>query len=161
MRSLRYLLVSLASALASTLLTVWLLNPGPAKASITLPPLKVEQAADDLLVWGSWRTVEGYEAAGANAIEVRCNRQRNSCSESFATLLQHDAGEDLEAQVFEYQVTSWTEQRLEAVAPKSMAECINRKLIVNLQDQSAALELQPAEDCDGDTGRAVLLGDLL
>lgn len=103
--------------------------------------------------------MEGYEAPGSNAVEIRCNRQRNTCTEAYATILHHEAGEDLTAQVFEYQVTSWSEQRLEAVASNAMAECLERRLVIQLPEQAATLQWQPSAGCEADKGRAVLVGD--
>lgn len=161
MRYLNYLLVSLASAMVAAYTALWFANPAPLEQphAVTLPPLTVQEHQGDLLLWGGWRTVAGYEHPGANAIEIRCNRESSSCTEAYATLLHHSEGEDLEAQVYRYEITSWSEQQLEAVAKGAMAECLDRVLHVNLKAQSANLEWKPAEGCEGDTGAAVLIGD--
>lgn len=73
----------------------------------------------------------------------------------------HEAGEDLEAQVFDYQITRWDEANIEAVAARSMGLCLERRLVIHLQDKSAALSWAPPEGCEADVGRAVLVGDPL
>jgi hypothetical protein len=76
-------------------------------------------------------------------------------------LLHHDEGEDITAQVFNYEVVEWTDSLLHAVAKGAMAECIDRNLFVSLTDQTASLEWIPQEGCEGDIGAAVLVGDPL
>jgi hypothetical protein len=162
MRYLHYLIISLVTALVSAYTVLWFLHPAPVESySVTIPPLRVIQEGDDLLVWGGWQTQAGYAAPGSNAVEIRCYRARGSCTEAYASIFKHDEGHDLEAAVFNYQVTTWTEQRLEAVASKAMAECLDRQLVIHLQDQAATLQWHPAPGCEGDTGKAVLVGDPL
>lgn len=79
------------------------------------PALIIKQQGDDLMLWGGWGTVAGYEPPGVNAVEIRCNRGNGSCLEAYASILHHDEGEDLEAQVFNYEVVEWTEQMLHAI----------------------------------------------
>lgn len=160
MRYINYLLVALASALIAVYAVLWLINPSPIE-STTIPPLIFKQDQSELTIWGGWKTVEGYQAPGTNAVEIRCSRGLNTCSEAVATILHHTAGEDLEAQVFNYRVVRWAGDSLEAVAEKAMAECLDRRLVVSLKEQTAALSWAPAAGCDGDKGRAVLLGDPL
>lgn len=105
--------------------------------------------------------MEGYEAPGSNAVEIRCNRQRNTCTEAYATILHHDEGDDLEAQVFSYQVTTWIDTCLAAVAYRSMGECLDRLLVVYLPVKSASLQWVPPTECEADKGRAVLVRDLI
>jgi hypothetical protein len=104
--------------------------------------------------------VAGYEQPGKNAIEIRCNAAKTACSEAYANML-HDEGEDITAQVFNYEVVEWTASLLHAVAKGAMAECIDRNLYVSLNDQTASLEWMPQEGCEGDIGAAVLVGDQL
>ncbi|EPQ3897208.1 hypothetical protein L4P97_006745, partial [Pseudomonas aeruginosa] len=106
-------------------------------------------------------TIEGYQKPGTNAVEIRCNRTSNTCHEAFATILHHTEGEDLEAQVFSYKVSSWDKTKLEAVAELAMGECLERRLVIHLPDKSAALSWSPPTGCEGDKGRAVLVGDPL
>lgn len=103
----------------------------------------------------------GYDQPGKNAIEIRCNAAKTTCSEAYANLLHHDEGEDIEAQVFSYQVVEWTDSLLHAVAKGAMEECIDRNLYVSLNDKTASLEWMPQESCEGDIGAAVLVGDPL
>lgn len=160
---LRYLAISLASALVAAYAALWYVSPAPIEQShaVTVPSLTVQEHQGDLLIWGSWKTVAGYEQPGKNAIEIRCNVAKSSCSEAYANLLHHDDGEDIEAQVFNYEVVEWTDSLLHAVAKGAMAECLDRNLFVSLTDQTASLEWMPQERCEGDTGAAVLVGDPL
>lgn len=158
---LKYLFVSVASAFVATHVALWYVNPAPVKQSyaVTLPPLTVQAYQGDLLIWGSWQAVEGYEQPVSNAVEIRCNPVRKTCSEAYASILYHDEGEDLEAQVFDYEVVEWSDITLHAVAKGALAGCVDRNLYVNLGTGSASLELAPVEGCEGDMGRAVLVGD--
>ena len=163
MQYIKYLLVSLASALVAAYAALWLTAPSPLEkpTSITLPPLTIQQEGDDLKVWGSWRTVAGYEQPGANGIEIRCNQAQKTCHEAYASIFHHDTGADIEAQVFSYSVVEWSDTLLHAVAKGAMAECIDRNLFVSLNNKTASLEWMPQEGCEGDTGAAVLVGDPL
>jgi hypothetical protein len=163
MTYLRYVCVALASALAAVYTTLWLASPAPLEQhTVTMPPLRVLQLSESLLLWGSWRTMTGYDHGTANAVEISCNREQQVCTEAYATILHHDAGEDLEAQVFNYRVSIWDDQHLLAVAPMAVADCIDRELSVDLVNEAATLEWQPSDDsCEGDVGKAVLVGDPL
>ncbi|MFO3797042.1 MAG: hypothetical protein ACK8QZ_07125 [Anaerolineales bacterium] len=163
MTVIRYLTVSLASALVAAYVALWYASPVPLEQfhGVTVPPLKVQEYQGDLLIWGSWKTVAGYEPPGNNAIEIRCNQIKAVCSEAYANILHHDEGEDIEAQVFSYEVVEWTDTLLHATAKGVMAECTDRNLYVSLDHKSASLELNPQEGCDGDMSAAVLIGDPL
>lgn len=156
----KYLLILLASALITSYAVLWLLRPAPLE-SITIPPLLMKEQQGELVVWGGWRTVEGYQSQDVNAVEVRCNRDRGTCNEAFATILHHEAGEDLEAQVFHYQITRWDSDKLEAIATKAIEHCLDRNLVIHLQDNSADLYWSPSVGCEGSQGHAVLIGDPL
>lgn len=161
---LRYLSISLASALLASYAALWLVNPAPLEQlhSVVRPPLIIEQHGDDLRLWGGWNTVAGYEQPGVNAVEIRCNRSSGSCLEAYASILHHDDGEDLEAQVFKYEVVEWTEQMLHATAVMPHANCVTRNLVVALPAGSASLELLPkGDDCEFDASAAMLVGDPL
>ena len=160
MRYLKLLLIVLASVLCATYLVLWLTKPAPLE-NTTIPPLIFQEEQDELVIWGGWKTVAGYQAPGANAVEIRCNRTSNTCHEAVASILHHAEGEDLEAQVFSYKVSRWDANELEAVAQRAMGECLERHLIVHLSDKSAAMLWSPPSGCEGDTGRAVLVGDPL
>ena len=140
---------------------LWFANPAPLEQShaVTLPPLTVQEHQGDLLSWGGWKTVAGYEQPGKNAIEISCNFVRKTCSEAYASILHHDEGEDLEARVFNYEVVEWSDKLLHAVAKGAMADCIDRNLYVSLNDKTTSLEWIPQEGCEGDIGAAVLIGD--
>ena len=78
------------------------------------------------------------------------------------SILHHDKGEDLEAQVFNYEVVEWTEQMLRATALMPSTQCVMRSLVVSLTDGAATLELLPnGDDCQFDASAAVLEGDPL
>ena len=161
---LRYFTISAASALAAAYAALWLANPAPLEQlhSVVRPPLTVAQQGDDLKLWGGWSTVAGYEPPGVNAVEIRCNRVSGSCLEAYASILHHDEGEDLEAQVFNYEVVEWTEQLLHATAVMPDANCVTRNLVVALPAGSASLELLPkGDDCEFDASSAMLVGDPL
>ncbi len=159
---LRYLCVALASALAASHIVLWLAGPAPLERHVaTIPPLKVDNG-ESLLIWGGWRTVAGYDHGTTNGVEIICNRAKQRCIEAYADLLYHDAGEDLAAQVFEYEVTRWDDERLQAIAKQAMAECVDRLIDVDLVGESATMTWRPGgEGCEGDTGKAVLVGDPL
>jgi hypothetical protein len=160
MRYLNYLLIAIASALCASYSVLWLTKPSSFE-STTTPPLILEEQQGEIVVWGGWKTVEGYQTPGINAVEIRCNRELGTCSEAFATILHHTTGEDLEAQVFNYQVTSWDNTSLEAVGARSMGLCLERHLVIYPQDKTAALSWSPSTGCEADKGRAVLVGDPL
>lgn len=64
---LRYLCVAFAAALAATYSTLWVVSPTPLESlAVTVPPLKVNQQGNDLLLWGAWKTIAGYDHGLAN-----------------------------------------------------------------------------------------------
>jgi hypothetical protein len=164
MRYLRYLAIALVSSLLSAYAVLWFVAPTTVESPHTVirPPLKVEQQDGQLLIWGGWETKKGYVAPGTNAVEIRCDRASARCTEAYASILHHDEGEDLEAQVFDYVVQTWTETQMQAVAGQAIG-CLDRRLLVDLTTQQARLEWGPGSeaDCEGDTGAAVLGGDPL
>ena len=113
----------------------------------------------ELLVWGGWKTVKGYETPSVNAVEFRCSRQSNRCTEAHAIILRHDTGQDLESQVFEYRIKSWTAERIEAIATVAMGQCLSRTISIQLIEQTASLNSAHEQSCHGDSGHAVLVGD--
>lgn len=157
---LRYITVALASALVAAYAAIWFVGPAPLERTI-IPPLRIAQG-DSLVVWGGWHTVEGYDHGVANGVQIICNRERQTCLEAYASLLNHTQGRDLEAQAFDYEVTTWDAQRLVAVNKDGMGECLDRILQVDLVGEGATLQWRPgADECQVDTGKAVLVGDLL
>lgn len=163
MQYIKYLLVSLASALVAAYAALWYAVPVPLEVPsvVTVPPLTFQEYQGDLLIWGSWQTVAGYEQPGKNAIEIRCNKAKTVCSEAYANLLHHDEGEDIEARVFNYEVVEWTDTLLHAIAKGEMPECTDRNLYISLDHKTASLELIPQDGCEGDIVAAVLVGDTL
>ena len=160
MRYLNVLLIALASVLCTTYLVLWLTKPATLKIT-TIPPLIFKEEQDYVVIWGGWKIVEGYRTPGTNAVEIRCSRRSGTCQEAFASILHHSEGEDLEAQVFSYKINQWDANLLEAVARGAMGECLDRRLVIHIPNKFAALNWFPPFGCEGDTGRAVLVGDPL
>lgn len=160
MRYFNMLLTALASALCATYLVLWLTKPAPIE-NATIPPLIFKEEQGEVVIWGGWKTVEGYQTPGTNAVEIRCNRTSSKCHEAYASILHHNEGEDLEAQVFSYKVSSWDATKLEAVAERAMGGYLERRIVIHIPDKSATLSWSPPAGCKGDTGRAVLVGDPL
>jgi len=52
-------------------------------------------------------------------------------------------------------------QQHEAVGARSMGLCLERHLVIYLQDKTAVLSWSPPAGCEADKGRAVLVGDPL
>ena len=159
---LRYLSVALACALLATYAALWLVGPAPLERhTATIPPLLIDQG-EGLVIFGGWHTVEGYDHGVTNGVQIICSRERQTCLEAYASLLYHDSGEDLEAQAFDYEVTAWDDQRLVAIDKDGMGECLDRILNVDLVGEGATLEWRPGEgNCQGNAGKAVLIGDPL
>lgn len=155
MTYLRYICLTLASALVAAYTTLWVVSPTPLGLhAVTLAPLTVNQQGDSLLLCGGWKTIAGYDHGSANAVEIRCNRRLLLCVEAYASILHHNAGEDLKAQLFRYQVDIWDNERLIATAAKAMVECLDRIIQVDLMANRATLKWEPDSDnsCDGDIG---------
>lgn len=157
-RYFKYLLVAFASALGASYAVLWLALPAPLE-STTIPPLLLKEERGELILWGGWRAVEGYQSPATNAVELRCNRQQGECTEAFATILRHESGQDLEAQAFHYEITRWDETKLEAIASRAMGYCLDRHLVIHLLEKSADLRWSPSSSCDAEKGHAVLIGD--
>lgn len=156
----RTLTVCLSTCLLSIYATAWFLNPNSLEHPVvTVPPLWIEHEAGELVAFGGWATEHGYSLPGRSAVEIRCYRDRQLCTEALANVHHHDEGADLEAETYLYTVTDWTDERLQAIA--SMAEgCLQRRLELFLDEPAGTLEWEPTEDCEeGNTGSAVLIGD--
>lgn len=69
MRYLNTLLIALASALCATYLALWFSKPTPIE-NTTIPPLIFKEEADGVVIWGGWKSAEGYQAPGTNAVET-------------------------------------------------------------------------------------------
>lgn len=159
MATLRICITALTSALASALVTIWLMHDAEVDKP-TVMPLVFSEDGGDRVIWGAWQTVQGFDVSGTNSTEIRCNKARMSCVEGVGTLLIHDEGQDLESQAYAYRVDEWTDSMIIATALTPMAGCLQRKLSVQLQDKTAGLSWAPTKDCEGgDAGKAVLIGD--
>lgn len=160
LQALNYPLFVVLVALGSSYLPVWL-QKGDAQVTTTIPPMIFQYEENDLLVWGGWKTVAGYVAPGTNAVEIQCRKDRKVCSEAFASVYQHSEGQDLEASTYEYAVTDWTDNGIEAIAENGMGGCLDRILRIGFQPESATVQWRPGAGCDGSEGHAVLIGDPL
>lgn len=161
MTILKICIAALISALASAFITAWLMH-GASVDKPTLPPLIFSEEGGEQVIWGAWKTVQGYKAPGIHSTEIRCNKARMSCIEGLGVLLIHEKGQDLESQVFEYRVDEWGDSAITATAVTQMAGCLQRRLSIQLKEQKASLSWKPHETCeDGDIGRAVLVGNPL
>ncbi len=162
MTYLRYVCVALAAALVAAYSTLWVLNPTPLEQqhTVTPPILTVKHQDSDLLLLGRWEPIVGDDRGAANATEIRCFRAVLRCVEAYALFAHSDAGDDLDALVFIYQVDEWSDGRLVATAGRAMNQCLDRVLSVDLLDKSVTLKWSPGSDeCEGDVGEAVLMGD--
>lgn len=159
MTILKICIAALASALASVLVTVWLMH-GATIDNPTVPPLVFSENGGDQVIWGAWQTVRGYSYPASQSTEIRCNKARMTCVEGLGLLLIHEKGQDLEAQAFEYRVDEWSESTITATALTPMGECTQRKLSLQLKDETGSLSWAPGSGCkEEDKGKAVLVGD--
>ena len=127
---------------------------------LTIPPLVFYEEQDELVIWGAWNTTLGYDDHATAATEIRCSKSRMSCIEDVGRLLMHDEGQDLEAETFGYQVGDWSETSIESVATRLMADCLERRMNIDLSNQTAVVTWAPSNTCKGgDTGGAVLVGE--
>ncbi|TBU78180.1 hypothetical protein [Phytopseudomonas daroniae] len=158
--TLTTLFACLLTAGLTASLTLWLTHGDtPPVPNVLIPERLVDRLDDQLVVMGGWVTEDGYQPPGRSAVEIRCYREQQLCTEAVASIFHHTDGSDLEAQTYLYQVTSWTDLRIDAVAPGSMAGCLDRHLRLYPLDKDASLRWAPGEGCEGDTGLATLVGD--
>ncbi|MBD9653560.1 hypothetical protein IB239_01880 [Pseudomonas sp. PDM12] len=142
-------------------LTLWLTSDDtPSIPNVYIPERLADQIGDHLLLQGGWITEEGHQPPGHSAVEIRCYPEQQLCSEAVATIFHHTEGSDLEAQTYLYKVTDWTDARIQAVAVGAMGECHERRLHLYLRDIDARLEWGPGEGCEGDSGSALLIGEV-
>jgi hypothetical protein len=71
MRYINYVLIAVTSALCVTYSVLWLIKASPLE-STTIPPLILKETMGEIVVWGGWKIVEGYQSPGKNAVE-RCD----------------------------------------------------------------------------------------
>ncbi|SFD92763.1 hypothetical protein [Phytopseudomonas straminea] len=159
--TLTTLFACLLTAGLTASLTLWLTSdkarPEP---NVFIPERLADQSDGHLWVMGGWITEEGYQPPGRSAVEIRCYPEQQLCTEALATIFHHTEGSDLEAQTYLYQVTDWTDARVQAVAVGAMGGCHDRRLHLYPQDTDARLEWGPGEGCEGDSGSAVLIGEV-
>lgn len=142
-------------------LTLWLTrddtHPAP---HVFIPERLADQSDGYLQIMGGCITEEGYQPPGRSAVEIRCYPEQQLCTEAVATIFHHTEGSDLVAQTYLYQVTDWTDAHIQAVAAGAMGECHERRLQLYPQDTDARLEWGPGNGCEGDSGSAVLIGEV-
>lgn len=160
MRYLDYILITVVSALCTGYSILWLTESSSIE-KITIPPLIFNVNQREILLWGGWKTVNGYQNPGINAVEIRCNREVNICTEAIATIARYPTGQDLEAQVFNYQITNWGDTTLVAISTQLADLCLERRLVIQLNNKTAALNWSPLAGCEADEGKAILIGDPL
>jgi len=158
--TLTTLFACLLTAGITASLTLWLtFDETPPVPNVLIPERLVDHIGDQLVMMGGWISEEGYQPPGRAAIEIRCYREQQLCTEAVATIFHHSKGSDLEAQTYLYQVTDWTDARVQAVAASGMGECFDRRLQLYPQHTDAHLEWGPGEGCEGASGSAMLIGD--
>lgn len=97
--SLSTLFACLLTALVTAYATTWFLNSNSIEHPVvTVPPLLIEHEAGTLMAIGGWATTHGYSHPGRSAVEIRCYRDLQLCTEAFANVHHHDEGADLEAE---------------------------------------------------------------
>ncbi|WP_405120141.1 hypothetical protein [Pseudomonas leptonychotis] len=160
MSALKLAATALCSSAITAALTVWAMktpDPGP---HLMIPPLAFYEEQDELVIWGAWNTTMGYDDHATAATEIRCSKARMSCVEGVGRLLIHDEGQDLEAETFGYQIEKWSDESISALATRLMADCLERRITINLDEKTALVTWRPSNTCDGgDTGEAILIGE--
>ncbi|KRW63370.1 hypothetical protein AO729_08945 [Pseudomonas sp. TTU2014-066ASC] len=151
---------ALATSIITASVTAWIVGRPADTPEPVIPPLLFSEVQGELVIWGAWKTTEGYDDPSIAATEIRCSKERMTCTEGVGHLLIHDAGQDLEAEAYSYEIANWSDTSISAVATRLMAECLERRVFVNLSQNSAELRWAPTSECKGgDTGKAVLVGD--
>lgn len=151
---------ALATSVITAVVTAWIVGRPADTAEPVIPPLLFSEVQGELVIWGAWKTTEGYDEPSIAATEIRCSKERMTCTEGVGHLLIHSAGQDLEAEAYGYEIEDWSDTSISAVATRLMAECLERRVFVNLSQNSAELKWAPASACNGGaTGKAVLIGD--
>ena len=154
------LFACLLTAGLTTSLTLWLTcDDSPPVPNVLIPERLVDYQGSDLMMMGGWVTEVGYQPPGRSAIEIRCYREQQLCTEAVATIFHHTEGSDLEAQTYLYQVTDWTDELVDAVSVSGMGECLDRRLRLYPLNKDAGLEWTPSVGCEGEVGLAMFVGD--
>lgn len=160
MSALKLTATALFSSAITAVISAWAMTAPPPKPLLTIPPLAFYEEQDELVIWGAWNTTLGYDDLATAATEIRCSKSRMSCVEGVGRLLIHDEGQDLEAETFGYQVEDWSETSIKIVATRLMADCLIRRMNIDLSNQTAEVTWAPSNKCeDGDTGKAVLISE--
>lgn len=151
---------ALATSVITAAVTAWIVGRPAETPEPVIPPLLFSEVQGELVIWGAWKTTEGYDDPSIAATEIRCSKERMKCTEGVGRLLIHDAGQDLEAEAFDYEIENWNDTGMSAVATRLTAECLERRMFVDISQNSAELRWAPTSKCTGgDTGKAVLVGD--
>lgn len=150
---------TLAPSAITAAVTAWIVGTPTKTPEPVIPPLLFSEVQGELVIWGAWKTTMGYDDPSIAATEIRCSKERMTCTEGVGHLLIHDAGQDLEAEAYGYQIESWSETSITAMATRLMGECLERKIAINLSQNTAELRWAPANSCEGDTGKAILIGN--
>lgn len=151
---------ALAASVITAAVTAWIVGRPADTPEPVIPPLLFSEAQGELVIWGAWKTTEGYDDPSIAATEIRCSKERMACTEGVGHLLIHDTGQDLEAEAYGYEIENWSDTSISAVATRPMAECLMRRLSINLGEKAATLSWTPSSKCNGgDIGRAELIGE--
>lgn len=160
MTILKLVATAIISAAATAPLTIWLVNIPPLFKKPTIPPLIFTEEKRELVIWGSWSASDLYQDLATVATEIRCSKEQMACTEGLGVLLTHEEGQDLEAKAFAYRVEEWSNEAINAITTNMETECLQRRLSIDLRQKSAVLNWTPTSTCkDGDTGKAILVGD--
>lgn len=65
----------------------------------------------------------GNQEKPKRAVEIRCCKAQGQCISATALVLNHDEGQDVEAQAHLFSINEWTAQRLEAKAGPGKDDC--------------------------------------
>jgi len=90
------LFACLLTAGLTTSLTLWLTcDDSPPVPNVLIPERLVDYQGSDLMMMGGWVTEVGYQPPGRSAIEIRCYREQQLCTEAVATIFHHTEGSDV------------------------------------------------------------------
>lgn len=159
MHALRTACLILAAALAATYATLALTERPARPQPITRPPLLFQEQDGELRVWGAWELVKGDSPYDVRAVEIRCYKALGQCISATALVLNHNEGQDVEAQAHLFTISEWTAQRLEAKAGPGKDDCSEWTLALYPADRSGKLNWKGSAECEMDAGEAVLVGD--
>ena len=101
----------------------------------------------------------GNQEKPKRAVEIRCCKAQSQCISATALVLNHNEGQDVEAQAHLFSISEWTAQRLEAKAGPGKDDCSKWTLALYPADRSGKLDWKGSAGCEVDAGEAVLVGD--